>query len=251
MAINTANLSAFYNLENANDNSGTGLNLTNNNTVTFSAAKIINGGNFNGSNQYLSRTYTAALNLGTGDWTVGGWFYGDTFASRDYHMTGMGWDDIAANHLYAIVITGGSTLRLQWYNAGVKTLVHGATINTSTWYFVCARNISGTMSLSLNAGTPVTTAGTLQSTSAGGFAIGLGGPAAGAFWDGQLDAWGYWKGYALSDAEVIEWYNGGTGQQFPFVVPTNIKTWDGVARANVKTLLGVASANIKTINGIA
>lgn len=36
----------------------------------------------------------------------------------------------------------------------------------------------------------------------------------------------------------------------PFVT-TNIKTWDGVARANVKTLLGVASANIKTINGIA
>lgn len=32
---------------------------------------------------------------------------------------------------------------------------------------------------------------------------------------------------------------------------TNIKTWNGIARANLKTLNGVASANIKTINGIA
>ncbi len=251
MAINTANLSAFYNLENANDDSGAGLNLTNNNTVTFSAAKIINGGNFNGSNQSLTRAYTAALNLGTGDWTVAGWFNGSSFGGGDKHMTGMGWDGTVAAHLYAIVITGGSTLRLQWYNGGVKTLVHGTSISTGTWYFVCARNISGTMSLSLNAGTPVTTAGTLQSTSAGGFGVGIGGPAAGAFWNGQLDAWGYWKGYAFSDAEVTELYNGGTGQQFPFATPTAVKTWDGVARANVKTLMGVASANIKTINGIA
>ncbi len=57
-----ANIKACYNLNDANDGSGNGYNLTNNNSVIFTGAKLGNGANFgaNNTNKYLS----IANNLG-------------------------------------------------------------------------------------------------------------------------------------------------------------------------------------------
>lgn len=222
MAIPTTNLVAFYNLENANDDYVNGYNLTNNNTATFTSAKIINGGTFvKTSSQYLSRSYTADLNIGGGDFTVAGW----AKRSSDVYMDvmGMGWDEVTANLLYAINMRDSgqgvspNRFSFQWHDGSYRILQDNAvTITNNVWYFFCVRRSGTTISLSVNNNTPVTTTGTLKTTTAGTFCIGRTGGGSGGYMNGQADAIGIWKGYALSDAEVTELYNSGTGQQYPF-----------------------------------
>ena len=57
-----ANIRAYYALEDVNDGSGNGYNLTNTGTVTFSAAKINNGANFGSSN--TTKRLNISNNLG-------------------------------------------------------------------------------------------------------------------------------------------------------------------------------------------
>ncbi len=57
-----ANLKAFYELNDVNDSSGNGYNLTNNNTVTFTSAKKGNGANFSTTN--TNKSLTTSSNLG-------------------------------------------------------------------------------------------------------------------------------------------------------------------------------------------
>ncbi len=60
------NLAALYHLENVNDSSGNSRTLTNNGTVTFTAAKFTNGANLGTTNttKYLSTTNTLGVNGG-------------------------------------------------------------------------------------------------------------------------------------------------------------------------------------------
>lgn len=58
----SANLKAYYKLENVNDSSGGGFTLTNNNSVTFTAAKFANGANQGTGN--TNKSLSIANNLG-------------------------------------------------------------------------------------------------------------------------------------------------------------------------------------------
>lgn len=254
MSINTANLVAFYNLENANDDSGNGRNLTNNNTATFTSAKIVNGATLvRASSQWLSLLSDTSLNLGGSDWTICLWV--NRSASGNFEQPiGCGWDEtpLTTKSSYTLYTrSDNNRFAFQWYNAGYKELqLTTTTISNGTWYFVCIRGTGGNIYLSVNAGTPASTAGSLQTTSGGTFGIGRGGATGTAYFGGQIDAVGIWKGYSLSDSEVTELYNGGAGLQFPFS-STTIKTYNGVVTASVKTVLNnTPIANRKTWNGI-
>lgn len=61
-----ANIRAYYALENTDDGSSNGYNLTNNNLVTFTAAKFGNGANLgaNNTNKYLRINNTLGINGG-------------------------------------------------------------------------------------------------------------------------------------------------------------------------------------------
>jgi hypothetical protein len=213
MAVDLTNLVAWHDLENATDASGNGRDLTNNNTVTFTTGKVDNAGTFaKASSQWLSRAYEADLNISGGDFTVAGWVNrssGGTFQ----HVVGMGWDETLANNLYVITLrSDNNRFLLQWYNGGYQSIeLTTTTISNGTWYFFCLRRSGSTMSIGVNNGTPATAAGTLQTITAGTFGIGRGGSGASAYLDGQVDSLGIWKGYALTDTEVTELYNGGNG----------------------------------------
>lgn len=225
MAVNTANLVAWYDLENANDSHTNAINLTNSNGVTFPGGKVGNGGTFaSASSQSLGlSTYNSNLNLGTGDWSIAFWFNRTTAASFPQIM-GMGWDEtpLASKALYTIYArSDNNRFDFQWYNGGYQSLqLTTMTISNSTWYFVLVKRSGSTITLSVNARAfSTSTTGGFQTTTDGTFALGRGNFTAGSYLNGQLDSVGFWKGYALSNAEEDELYNSGNGVSYIDIAP--------------------------------
>lgn len=68
-----AYIKAYYNLENVNDGSANGFNLTNNNSVTFSAAKIGNGADFGNPNSNKSLSIVNNFGITGGAITISMW----------------------------------------------------------------------------------------------------------------------------------------------------------------------------------
>lgn len=70
---NDANLVAYYKLENVNDSKNS-FNLTNNNSVTFTAGKFNNAATFGNGSTNQSLTISNNLGYTGGDVTITGWF---------------------------------------------------------------------------------------------------------------------------------------------------------------------------------
>jgi len=70
--FNHANLQEYYTLEDANADKN-GNNLTNNGSVTFSAAQFNNGANFGSANSTKSLELTSALSYTGGAYSIVGW----------------------------------------------------------------------------------------------------------------------------------------------------------------------------------
>ena len=213
----TDNLVSYWKLDessgNASDSVGSNT-LTNNNTVTYSAGKINNGATFvRASSQWLSRAYTADLNIGGGDFTVAGWVRRDGTTSWD-HVVGMGWDEATANLLYVISISNVSMV-FEWHDGAYKNVARTHTMTADTWFFFMAKRTGTTISLSVNDGTVATATGTLKTTTAGSFGIGRGGAGASGYLNGKADEIGIWT-RALSASEITELYNAGVGLTYPF-----------------------------------
>lgn len=73
--FNDASIVSYYKLEDVNDAKGL-RNLTNNNTVTFTAAKFNNGANLGSSNtnKFLSNNTNNPYGIGSGAFSVVGWW---------------------------------------------------------------------------------------------------------------------------------------------------------------------------------
>lgn len=220
MAVNLANLVAWYDLDDATDAHTNGIDLTNSGGVTFPALKVGNGANFvRASSQSLGlSTYNANLNLGTGDWTIAFWFRRTTTATFPQLM-GMGWDEtpLATKALYTIYArSDNNRFEFQWYNGGYLALpITTLTLANSTWYFAVVKRSGTTITASINARAhTASTTGGLQATTDGTFALGRGNFTAGSYFDGDLDSVGFWKGYAITNAEEDELYNSGNGVSY-------------------------------------
>ncbi len=68
-------------------------------------------------------------------------------------------------------------------------------------------------------------------------------------WDGIMDEFGIWN-RTLSQTEITQLYNAGSGLPYPFTLPTSIKTVDGLVKASTKTVNGLAIASVSSINGL-
>lgn len=200
-------------------------NLTNNNNVSQVAGKIGNASQFTlASSQYLSIADNPTLRGGTSfSWAL--WFYMDTLPASLSMLvaksanSGNGsyviyWNNASSRIVFGVTKADGSAdISATANNFGAPS--------TATWYFLAAVYDSGTdtASISINNGTPNTATGA-NGGRAGTYQLNIGAhdPAVGGaerYWDGRLDAIGFWR-KALSPNEISLLYNGGTGRETPF-----------------------------------
>jgi hypothetical protein len=186
-------LQAFYKLSDTSDSSGNNRTLTNNGGVTFAPGKIGNAAVFDGNNWFTSDTPF----VGSSDWTISVWVNADTLFS--------GGQMITLNSAFDVYITTGVGIVIN--NAQEDNQSSVRPINQGQWYHYVVRYSSGVTTTFLN---NVIDTPSLQQTFGSGNNIGIGSFDGDMFYQGKLDAIGIWN-RALSDAEVAELYNNGTG----------------------------------------
>lgn len=206
------NIAGYWKLDessgNAADATGGGTTLSNSN-VSYSAGKINNGANFNGSNSSLA----ASSSISSGPFSLGFWFKTSSssqqvlFNNPDFPggSSTQGYVLINAGQLTAISGSGGSSLTspLSTYSDG-------------NWHYCVYTCGAGTGRLYVD-GTQVSTAS--QTQLAFNYYPFLGRNNNGNYLNGSLDEVGVWS-RVLSASEVTELYNGGAGLQYPFITTT-------------------------------
>jgi hypothetical protein len=196
----TDNLLAFYKLSDLSDSSGNNHTLTNNGNVTFASGKLGNAAVFDGSN-YLSPTpfWQNGTSLTVSLWVK------TTAENYSYLIGGNGPSDgfyvVMNGSGYASAYAGAEYSEFE----GPSILV-----NDGSWHHIVlkANNGSATIYVDGVAGTSNSIPETILES--GYMSIGVNGEANFAFLNGEMDAVGIWN-RALSDAEVAELYNNGTG----------------------------------------
>ena len=208
----TDNLLAFYKLSDTSDSSSNNRTLTNNGNVSFASGKIGNAAVFDGSN-WMEQAFTLD-SLNSGDFTMGAWIKSVGSYNTTYPQ---------------IVCTsnngGGLAYRMdtqEFYyacqNGGEFILGYGLPVDEQ-WHFILIKKTGTEYKLFVD-NNSVT--GNSESTfGAGNMLIGS---IQGSYgFNGQIDAVGIWN-RALSDAEVAELYNNGTGLELDGVAqPTLVK----------------------------
>ena len=188
-----------YKLADATDSGPNGLNLTNNNAVTFGTGLIGNAGIFNSaSSQYLSRANSSAFDfLTTGSWTIGFSFWLD---DNTGHRTVIGKTGVpdtmfirfnnTPNRMQAAIYNGSSYV--------VATAENFGAVPQNTWKtgFAWYDSSAGQVCIEIQRGTPNCTATAAPpAASTEIFTIGANRPQYGetAFWSGKLDNIAGWN----------------------------------------------------------
>lgn len=223
----STNLIAFYKLGEASGtrvddiaaNCGGNCDLTSNNTVGQAAGIVGNAASFTAaSSMYLSRADHNDLTP-SGDFTFAGWIYvTDTGTRRTILAKGSSNATAGleyrlireSNDRFIFLISDGSATATATANN------FGAPV-ANTWYFVAAwyDKTNSLLKISVNNGTANSSAASLNvqnTVSALEFGRAPGGA---SYWDGRLDAWGYWT-RTLSSTELGYLYNAGAGCEYPF-----------------------------------
>ena len=208
---------------NADDSHGTN-DLTNNNTVTYTTAKINNGADVEStSSQSLSITDASqsGLQFSTA-FTLAGWVKFESLPALNTDMQWAAkWATGSPQRSYRFGLqnsSGSYFLRLGVSSAGSST-VEGSlawTPTTGTWYFMAVTWDAGSYIFyrdGSNVGSGTTTGVTSLFNNTEPFYLGRSGD--GAYFDGMLDEWGAWN-RALNAYEISALYKGGTGLTYPF-----------------------------------
>ena len=195
----TDNLLAFYKLDNLTDSSGNGNTLTNNGDVTFSSGKIGNAAVFDNSS-YL----TQALDLSTPDaFTISCWIKKAVSSGAKIILSVSSQDgplDVYAGPSH------GNGLQASFTNASAFC---DLSLSENEWkHFVFIRDKASNVSKIYMNGVNSyeSTAPSFSNANGISFGSSFGNMAS----DGSIDAVGIWN-RALSDSEVAELYNSGTG----------------------------------------
>ena len=201
----TDNLQAFYKLSDLSDSSGNNRTLTNNGNVSFASGKIGNAAVFDGSN-YLSKA-----DFSVTDFSVSFWCKIPTLQDANplvdfYPKLGLETDSIGR------ISTGDFSSFNTWSDAGV--------ILANEWHHIVATIVGTTATLYVNNVLITSDVNEAYGNSNSRLAIPVMGFQGN---ERQIDAVGIWN-RALSDAEVAELYNNGTGLELDGVAqPTLVK----------------------------
>jgi hypothetical protein len=144
---------------------------------------------FNGTNAYLTSATSSAYAMGTGDFTIEGWFF--TTASGDQAL----WDNRASTSsavgIACRLITSTNTLRVILNNTALFTTSQAVTLNQ--WNHIAIVRASGTVTAYLN-GTAMT----------GGSATGTTNITDTNMWIGKLQDAGYFYNGYISNFRVVK-----------------------------------------------
>jgi len=203
--LNT-NLTSYYNLD---ETSG---------TTAFDSLFLNNGTNNGADVNVTGKLGTAydfeasqedTVNLGaviiptTGDFTIDAWIKPESKVPDSNIIK----QNAGGTGRFGFGVKGETDLQAYiFHNGGPGTMTSTTSMNTGEWYYITARRDSGNMSIWVNGVLEVsqTDSAALESTNT--LISGTGGTAA----DGVIDEVGFWA-RALSDAEIVQRYNGGNG----------------------------------------
>lgn len=204
----------------ANVDGVNGQNMTNNNTVTFSAGKIGDAANFvAASTQSLTHADNATLSVGAGvSYTWAGWIKLTAFSGTQYILSKADGNPTDEYKMRADA-NGVVASHKNGDDAFVQFSLNSPAPTAGNWFFVTMVYdvAAATMTLTINNDTANQSVKTSYTTIADSDAqLTFGGYGAGApTLTGSLDALGFWK-RALTAGEQTELYNAGTGKEPPF-----------------------------------
>lgn len=191
-----------------NDSVGTN-HLTDNNTVTQSAGKVGNAGQFTAANlESLSVADNASLRVTGVDFTVAGWFWFDATGLATIYNKGGTWT----------LFTRTNQIEWRVFDGSFFTAIKAYAQAANTWYFMLCDYNAATKTASAdvnNSGTPATiVSANPLADDVGLFSIGLT-QAGFGYLNGRADEFGFWK-RLLTPAEKAQLYNSGSGRTYPF-----------------------------------
>lgn len=219
------NLVSYWKLDEASgtrtDETGTN-NLTAVNSPGNAAGKISNAVDFvPASSQYLSKS---SPTTGTTKFTVAGWVYLNSVASRQEFI--VRWGSGQAQFMFRTQ-AGGALIGIiadAITDPGNNYGIGASSLSTATWYHV-AMVFDGTqtgdsnrLKIYLNAvAESITFTGAIPATLTSPSADLQAGAqtALGDYMDGRLDEWGMWAD-ALTSTQIGNLYNSGSGVTYPF-----------------------------------
>lgn len=205
----TDDIKAYYKFDNDTsiiDSTGNGNNGTNNG-ATYSGSGLINGAYSFTTNDYIDIGDVSD----TQNFSISGWFNADSFAGNNYII-----DNQGSTSGYLIRLQSGTLYFYVGDGSDFININNGFVLNTSQWYnFVVQYNDdNNTMQLFLDGVLVASdTQQTLQQVSQNILIGSLDGSS--SFFNGDLDELSFWD-RPLSQTEITELYNSGTGLQYPF-----------------------------------
>ena len=208
----TDNLQAFYKLSDTSDSSGYNRTLTNNGNVSFASGKIGNAAVFDTTNWLDCPTFNAP-----NDFSVSFW--------GSAPLDG-GNGAIFVNQYPGLYIATRNDGSVSFGDmASWESNSSAGVVTANTWYHYCLVRNGGAANLYINNVLATSYSENLPDLTNDGRNFGfLGNPEDGHIWDsGSIDAVGIWN-RALSEVEVAELYNNGTGLELDGVPqPTLVK----------------------------
>jgi hypothetical protein len=229
---------------NASDSVGSNT-LTNVGTATYSAGKINNGVNLNGSSQYF--TFGTSPQTGAGSWSVNVWVKTSASGSNNEFMF---WGSNSTDNGIDLYKNSSNKLQSNFYGGG-GIATSTTSINTGSWV-MCTVTYDGTnIRVYVNGVLENTGANRTGAISGSNRYVGADG-GAGNFWNGSLDELGTWN-VTLTANDINLLYNAGLGNQYPFTenLQTSLlayyKTDESSGNASDSTTTGATATNNATV----
>lgn len=221
----TDNLVAFWNLEDVNDSFGSNT-LTNGGTVTFAAGKLSNAADFGSTNTtkilYIdSNAAVIGYTQFATAWTVAGWIYPQGAGTRTFFSCQVQSGSSQRRNFQLYVADTTNEVRLNVFDGTSNDYGTGTNLSLNTWYYITLTYNGSRFRVKINNGTPWTQTRALSAQAdaqTGGWSLGnqrANGANGGNWYEGLIDSVGVWS-REITDAEITELYNSGTGLQYPF-----------------------------------
>lgn len=202
----TQNLLARYAMENDMTDSYLGT-YNGSGSLAYTAGKVGQGGNFNGSSHYIDTGIPYTFFDGTDPWTICLWINSTT---ANKYIVG-NWT--TPNTLAFNLNFAGSRLKNEQYRASVESISSAGSYTDGNWHMVCF-GFNGTgLTLNIDNGVENITsgaAGALLYGPGANLTLGRYGVPSSNYYPGKMDQV-YIYSKALSSAEVSQLWNGGSG----------------------------------------
>lgn len=182
------------------------------------------------NNEWFEVADSAGISVPSGtQFTVGGWFYFDSFPSSGVHLMGQ-WPISNPSTGWVMWVDGSANLRLQPKSGGVP--VSSVTLSTATWYFLEAGYDGTNGFVAVNRGTRNTNNTFSSGDSSVDFTIGrhddIGSGSDRAF-DGRAQMLFMYKTTEATSTQLDDHYNSGSGKCYDELSDTSnmIAHWTG------------------------